>query len=131
MNTTAYDQRDLERLFAKGLWALGCRKHKLIKVLRTSGDSHGEAVVGRCSAKGRGGCEASLIILRLPPPHRMTFRRLTRLFEHEVLHSIGKDHDQMTRKEYWSLGPVPSWAKGSWVHYHGHGQGNEKGGVLR
>jgi hypothetical protein len=127
MNRTAYHTPDLERLFARGLWAMGCRKSKVVRVLPTRGDSHGEALVGSCSRRQRGMCEGTELNFHLPSPEKMTLRRLARLFEHEALHSLGKDHSEMTRSEYWSLGPVPRWARGARVRYGRDGTG----GVLR
>jgi hypothetical protein len=117
-NRTGYDTADLERFFAKGLWAMGCKRDKFIKVLPTNGDSRGIAYVGRCHTAQRGACEARSIVLMLPAPERLSVRRLARLFEHEVLHTLGKSHEQMTKAEYWSQGGVPGWARGMKVRWN-------------
>ena len=53
------------------------------------------------------------------PPNRAasTLRRLARLLEHEVRHTFGEEHKDMTTKVYWSLGPLPAWARGARVRY--------------
>ena len=129
LNKTSYDSHDLARLFERGLLALGAKESRTIKVLP------GQEVDGRGIAYvGKNGREGHSMVLILPPPWKMTFRRLTRLFEHEVLHTLGKEHScsgaayggkgakgckPMTKNEYWSLGPVPSWAVGCEVRWNG------------
>lgn len=83
--------------------------------------SRGIAYVGSCSSTSspNEACEAKSIVLLVAPPAKMTLRRLARLFEHEVLHTLGKEHEQMTEKEYWSEGGVPSWARGCRIRYEG------------
>lgn len=119
INRTQYATEDLERFFARGLWALGCRKNKIVKVLPTKGESRGIAYVGRCRNQQRGTCEAKSMVFLLPPPGpSMTIRRLARLFEHEVSHTLGKRHEDMTETEYWSSSPsVPAWARGAVIRY--------------
>jgi hypothetical protein len=130
-NTTPYDTRDLARFFAKGLAAMGAGVSKHVKCIPTTDfadkASRGVANVGRCPsgdcrhelAPVRRKFEARSMVLAMPPPSRMTKRRLARLFWHELLHTFSKDHDDMTTAEYWSLGPVPSWASGVRVRYAG------------
>jgi len=123
LNKTAYDTADLARLFERGLVALGAKESKTIKVLA------GNVPEGRGIAYvGRSGREGHSMIFILPPPWKMTFRRLTRLFEHEVLHTLGKEHEcprgargckAMTPDEYWSRGPTPAWAYGITLRWHG------------
>jgi len=118
INKTGYDTGDLTRFFAKGLWALGCRKSKIIKVLPTRGDSRGIAYVGVCKNQQRGTCEAKSMVFMLPTPEKLTIRRLSRLFEHEVLHTLGKTHEQMSEEVYWSSQPTtPGWARGAIIRY--------------
>ena len=123
INKTPYDTGDLLRFFARGLWALGCRKDKVIKVLLTKGESRGIAYVGSCSGQNRSGpCEAKSIVLMLPPPEKLTIRRLARLFEHEVRHTRGERHEDMSEDVYWSSQrTVPAWAKGAQIRWR-HGQ---------
>ncbi len=69
------------------------------------------------------------MVFIFPPPWKMTFRRMTRLFEHETLHTLGKEHScgkgdkactPMTKAEYWSSQPsVPRWARGVTVKWNG------------
>ena len=123
INRTAYNTDDLCRLFERGLVAMGVRESKTIKVLPSNElEGRGIAYVGRQGREGH-----SMVFL-LPPPWKMTFRRLTRLFEHEVLHTLGKEHScprgargckAMTDAEYWSKGPVPSWSRGVVLRWNG------------
>lgn len=46
-------------------------------------------------------------------------RRLARVFEHEVVHTKGLDHEHMPERVLWSLGPVPKWAEGVKLRYLG------------
>lgn len=55
----------------------------------------------------------------MAPPSRFSMRRLTRLFEHEVTHTLGYEHERMPHRVMWSLGPVPAWAEGLKVRYRG------------
>ena len=118
INRTAYDTGDLCRFFAKGLWAMGMRRDKIIKVLPTKGESRGIAYVGSCTPTQRGACEGKSMVLMLPPPDKLTIRRLARLFEHEAWHLKGKRHEDMTEQVYWSSSPtVPGWARGAVVRW--------------
>lgn len=133
LNKTDYATDDLLVFFRKGLAALGARGPRFIKVFATNEPSAGIADVGTCSVRfrERGKCEACKITLILPPPSKMTLRRLARLFEHEVAHTLGKNHGpvaegrhprspkDMTREEYWSLGPTPRWARGTQIRFQG------------
>ena len=104
-NHTGYVTADLERFFARGLHALGCKKDKIISVKMTSGDSRGIAYVGQCAYPK-------------PHPRGLTIRRLARLFEHEVKHTLGLSHENMNEDEYWSRGQIPAWAKGCVIQWH-------------
>jgi predicted GNAT family acetyltransferase len=118
INKTGYDTSDLSRFFARGLWAMGCRKDKIIRVLPTRGDSRGVANVGMCRHNERGECERKGLVLFLPPPEQLTIRRLSRLFEHEVRHTKGETHEEMSEAVYWSSQPtVPVWARGMTIRY--------------
>ena len=118
INKTAYDTGDLLRFFAKGLWAMGCRKDKIIRVLPTKGESRGIANVGACQNNQRGTCEKKGLVLFLPPPEQLTIRRLARLFEHEVRHTRGETHEEMSEEVYWSSQKtVPPWARGGQVRW--------------
>jgi hypothetical protein len=122
LNSTAYDTGDLQRFFAAGLHALGCKKDKIVRVLPTKGDSRGIAYVGGCRYKDgqRGNCEGKSMVFMLPPPSQLTLRRLARLFEHECKHTLGLSHEQMTEAEYWSRGSLPLWARGKKVRWMGN-----------
>lgn len=131
-NETPYDTRDLAAFFAKGLRAMGARVPKIIRCIPIASASRGVANVGRHSQRlrqegsrspqpsggtGGGTGEAHSLVLALPVPSKMTLRRLARLLEHEVRHTFGEEHKDMTTKVYWSLGPLPAWARGARVRY--------------
>jgi hypothetical protein len=127
-NRTGYHVGDLAHFFARGLRAMGCQGVKVVRVIESKEPnatmdrrSRGIAYIGRCRPGERcaGSSEAKSIVLMLPPPERLTLRRLARLFEHEVKHTRGKEHDDMTRREFWSLGGVPGWARGAKIRYAG------------
>ena len=59
------------------------------------------------------------IVIALAAPHRFSIRRLARLFEHEVTHSKGVDHSEMSHNVLMSLGPIPDWAKNVKIRYRG------------
>jgi hypothetical protein len=128
-NASAYRTRDLADLFARGFQDLGCRKDKIVRCLASEDElsederndettaSRGIAYVGSCQSSStrhgpRGACEGTSMVLLLPAPPALTFRRLTRLFEHEAQHLLGLAHDDMTPEDYWSEGDVPRWARG-------------------
>lgn len=57
------------------------------------------------------------MVISIASPSNFSLRRLARLFEHEVTHKLGQTHEQMQHDVLWSLGPVPSWARGSVIRY--------------
>jgi hypothetical protein len=107
-NASGYDTRDLYRFFMAGLRAMGIpeRRIRSLRVAVTSAPkrSRGCADVG--------GTRVSIAIA--PPsysPHREFIRRLARLWEHEVAHSMGFDHDDMPERLLYSNGKTPRWAR--------------------
>jgi hypothetical protein len=58
-------------------------------------------------------------VIAISSPHAFSQRRLARLFEHEVLHTKGYQHEDMSKDDKWSLGPVPNWADGLKIRYKG------------
>jgi hypothetical protein len=112
-NYTGYDTRDLERFFRKGLKALGARLDKTVIVVSSPTRSRGCAMVGTEDKEG------TAIVIAVAPPSRFTLRRLARLWEHEVLHTLGFEHEMMTEEEMYSLGELPSWARGERIRYWG------------
>lgn len=56
---------------------------------------------------------------RTENPEVSFMRRLSRLFEHEVLHTQGFEHSEMQYNEAWSYGSMPEWAKGHHIRYVG------------
>jgi hypothetical protein len=123
-NHTGYVTADLERFFKRGLEFFGAQKDKVIKVIPTkTDDGRGIAFVGRCAyPREKGACEGKSMVLMLPHPSQITMRRLARLFEHELKHNLGLSHEQMSEGEYWSRGPIPSWARGCIIQWHPPGR---------
>lgn len=118
INRTNYVTEDLERFFVAGLNALGTKHDKIIRVLSTTGESRGIANVGACQNNQRGPCEKKGLVLFLPPPEQLTIRRLARLFEHEVRHTRGETHEEMSEEVYWSSQKtVPAWARGAQIRW--------------
>jgi hypothetical protein len=56
-------------------------------------------------------------VIAIASPANFSLRRLARLFEHEVAHKKGADHRDMDERTMYSLGAVPSWAKGAVIRY--------------
>jgi hypothetical protein len=52
-------------------------------------------------------------------PANFSLRRLARLFEHEVAHTLSYEHHMMGEHLYWSLGRIPKWAEGCRIRYRG------------
>lgn len=127
-NHSGWDTKDLGRFFARGLRALGVRRHKLIVVVASPIRSRGCAEVGE-PLTGTGSTssynrrlrirEGEAIVIAMAPPARFSVRRLARLFEHEVTHTKGLEHEEMSERVLWSLGDVPPWAKGVPLRYRG------------
>lgn len=99
-NRSWWNSRDLARFFAAGLKALKVFKRRDIIVVSSPIRSRGCAQIG-----GRG------ITIAIATPSRFELRRLARLFEHEVAHTNGLYHEDMSYSVLWSLGPTPAWAK--------------------
>lgn len=109
---------DLRTFFEKGLRALGVRQPKRIIVVAAPARSRGCAEVGARDFVGRR-VEGRAVVIAIAPPSRFRLRRLARLFEHEIGHTSGLEHEAMDERMLWSLGGVPAWAKGSVIRYRG------------
>jgi hypothetical protein len=59
------------------------------------------------------------MVISIASPSRFSLRRLARLFEHEVRHRQGLEHEAMDEETLWSLGPVPRWAEGRKIRHVG------------
>jgi len=104
-NRTRWASRGLALFFARGLHAYSVRRPRDIIVVPSPIRSRG------CAQIGRNGIEGKAITIALASPSHFDLRRLARLFEHEVQHTLGQRHEDMTHNVLWSLGPVPAWAK--------------------
>lgn len=107
VNRSGYDSRDLIRFFRRGLTALNIHKSIRITVVSAPARSRGCAEVG-----------GKEMVIAIASPAHFSLRRLARLFEHEAAHIKGIEHDKMNSKLLYSLGPVPDWAKESFIRYH-------------
>ena len=116
VNNTGYSTEDLRRFCVRGLRALGARGPKTFVFVAAPQRSRGCAEVGtsKCAAG-----EETDVVIALASPHKFSLRRLARLFEHEVTHTLGYQHEEMTEEILYSLGPVPDWAKGAKIRYLG------------
>ena len=117
-NHSGWDTKDLARFFARGLRAFGVKAHRLIIVVASPIRSRGCAEVG-AKSYARRIREGEAIVIAMAPPARFSLRRLARLFEHEVTHTKGQEHEEMEERILWSLGPVPPWAKNTPLRYRG------------
>ena len=92
------------RFLARGFRATGLsrvRRHFQVSVTSSPIRSRGCAEIG-----------GSRISLAIATRSRFSLRRLARLFEHEAWHLKGKEHQDMSENQLYSLGAVPRWARG-------------------
>ena len=115
-NRTGWNTRDLARFFARGLRALGARQKRHIIVVASPIRSRGCAEVG-VKSFGKRLREGEAIVIAIASPAKFSLRRLARLFEHEVTHTMGYEHEEMSERILWSEGDIPSWAKGVPLRY--------------
>lgn len=59
------------------------------------------------------------MVVQIAPPSKFSHRKLARIYEHELQHSLGKEHEAMTDRQYWSKGGDPNWAVGARLRYKG------------
>ena len=111
-NRSGYDTGDLRRFLVSGFRAMGAKGPKSVIVVSSPIRSRGCAEIG-------GPRQGRAMVLSIAAPSHFSMRRLTRLFEHEYTHQKGYEHDDMRREVMWSLGPVPSWARGLKIRYRG------------
>lgn len=107
-NQSGYDTEDLRAFFARGLRAFRVRDFRHIIVVAAPARSRGCADVGKTGPRKRPG---RVIVIAIAPPSRYSLRRLARLFEHELAHTMGYEHEDMPHDLLWSLGPTPAWAR--------------------
>jgi hypothetical protein len=113
-NRSGYSTEDLRAFFARGLSAMGVRQCRRVIVVAAPARSRGCADVGVDVHQ-----QGKLIVIAIAPPSRFSLRRLARLFEHEVSHTLGLEHEAMSHDLLWSLGAVPKWARDSRIRYLG------------
>lgn len=116
-NRSGYATEDLREFFSRGLSALRVRSCRRIIVVAAPARSRGCADVGSVRFKATG--DTLTIVIAIAPPSRFSLRRLARLFEHEVTHTLGKEHEAMSHDVLWSLGAIPRWARGARIRYLG------------
>lgn len=114
INNTGYSTSDLKRFCISALRALKAKTPKRIVFVAAPQRSRGCAEVGRSKC---GKDEEHDVVIALAPPSHFSMRRLTRLFQHEITHSQGYEHEDMSHDVMWSLGPIPQWAKGLTIRY--------------
>lgn len=114
INRSGYDTEDLRRFVAKGLATVGIREPKRVLIVAAPQRSRGCAEIGCLSGR-----EGRTLVLAIAPPSHYSLRRLSRLFVHEAAHLLGLEHEDMSRNLLYSLGPVPRWAQGTRIRYHG------------
>lgn len=113
-NRSGYDTEDLRAFFARGLSAMRVRQCRRIIVVAAPARSRGCADVG-VSIRQQG----QVIVIAIAPPSRFSLRRLSRLLEHEIAHTLGYEHEAMPHDLLWSLGATPRWARGTRIRYLG------------
>jgi hypothetical protein len=110
-NYSGYDSRDIARMVRAGQKAMRAPSPLKVVVTPTPQRTRGCAVVG-----------GKDVVIAVAPPSRFYKKKLARIVEHELLHTKGKEHDDMTEEELWSEGPEPSWSRGKKVRYRGKGK---------
>jgi len=123
-NRSGYATADLFRFFMRGLVAMGVKKPRHIIVVAAPQRSRGCAEVGTYSEhlrrkEARVLRDGLRMVISIAPPSRFSLRRLAKLFEHEVAHTLGYDHEEMPYRVLWSLGHTSTWAEGSRIRYLG------------
>jgi hypothetical protein len=85
--------------------AMGCKGSRAIRVVPSPIYTRGCAEVGEKR-------EAKKVVIAIASPSRFSMRRLSRVAEHELLHTMGYEHDAMRERDMYSMGEVPLWARG-------------------
>jgi hypothetical protein len=123
-NETDYETRDLRRFFSAGLCAMKASSEKVIEVRKQTGNLHcsratlgevrerkvleqGDIVRKWKTSEGRW-----IRMLTYQKDGELDLRRFARVFEHEVLHSKGAEHKDMTEHQMKCDLPLPAWAEG-------------------
>lgn len=99
---TSYTTESLKRFFEAGCVFHGVHDLKLVCVT-SPGRTRG------CATTQPGVNE---MVIQIASPSRMSVKKLARIFEHELHHTQGVQHEDMSEEDYWSQGPEPIWARG-------------------
>lgn len=110
VNKTGYDTKDLRKFFERGARAHGVRGLR-VGVVPSPNRSRGCATVG-----------GKDVVMSLAPPSKFSAPKLARLYEHELLHVQGKEHEDMADRDLWSKGKAPKWALGLKLTYKRRGE---------
>ena len=110
-NYSGYDARDLAAFVQAGLGQAGVRRPKVVVVTSSPIYTRGCAQIG----PDRPG---AVFNLSIAAPSRFRLAKLARIVDHEALHLVGRDHEDMPEgRLYTSDASVPRWAKGLRVRY--------------
>jgi hypothetical protein len=120
-NLTDYETRDLRRFFLRGLRAMGAKSNKFIEVRPKSGRfTCSRAQVGKIDVyQGVDGKRWHLrearwirMLVYENADGTVNLQYFARVFEHEVLHSKGARHSDMSKHQMDCDLPLPDWAVG-------------------
>lgn len=112
INKSGYDTQDLLAFCRRGFKAMGIKRWKRVIITASPIRTRGCAEV----TKDKAGATLSIAIAA---PSRFTLRKLGAIFEHECLHLLGYQHEDMPEGQLWSDGVCPDWAKALKVRYRG------------
>lgn len=109
-NRTAYSTTALRKLFTAGLVHAGANLNKIISVRysrsKRGRHHHGKAGLGNAAREGR------RITMWIPKDYReFRVEYLACVWEHEVAHTLGVDHDHMDLALKLCCQPMPVWAR--------------------
>lgn len=101
-NRSGYNSDDLRHFFERGLRAMRVPRSKKLQVT---------VVASPVRSRGCAEVGGNRMVIAIASPSHFSIRRLARLFEHEVSHTLGMQHSEMPEKLLYSLGSTPDWAK--------------------
>ncbi len=111
INQTRFSTLDLQKFFVAGLKAMSASTSKTITVTMGRGSYFtGKAKYGSSPER-----QGRLITMRIPPRSDMQPSKdrasLARVFEHEVYHTLGVRHGEMSADVLYCKGDLPDWAQ--------------------